>query len=178
MSNITYYSSSLFLLVSILVVLEFGLWVHRHVCLFWVWCVSILVVLEFGLWGWQNKKCNEKSREFQSLLFWNSVCEPKSRLSIPPGSAVSILVVLEFGLWVNEIMDDTDSSPCFNPCCFGIRSVSWLPALFRVYFTLFQSLLFWNSVCEQRYWRRVWRHTGVSILVVLEFGLWASGFRW
>ena len=48
----------------------------------------------------------------------------------------------------------------FNPCCSGIRSVriNYVIRLREVF--LFQSLLFWNSVCER----------AVLIGIILRFG--------
>ena len=111
--------------------------------------VSILVVLEFGLWE-DLLDYDITAIEFQSLLFWNSVCEP-----IVSGSGY--LVVYSF-----------------NPCCFGIRSVSAYICFFVDGHSGFQSLLFWNSVCEDIKTRQDISSTYVSILVVLEFGLWAE----
>ena len=109
---------------------------------------------------------------FQSLLFWNSVCEKVFCFIHGFNCNVSILVVLEFGLWVIDWFFRFNTTNSFNPCCSGIRSVrsGWYPSMPDMDcfnpccsgirsvshslispiagLPLFQSLLFWNSVCE------------------------------
>ena len=111
---------------------------------------------------------------FQSLLFWNSVCELVASIIPRLFYVVSILVVLEFGLWAKILEESMTTYWSFNPCCFGIRSVSFGFPVIVPAGSEFQSLLFWNSVCESRILSRIRGYRRVSILVVLEFGLWAG----
>ena len=183
--------------------------------------VSILVVLEFGLWVISDLVNNVKNYVFQSLLFWNSVCEfcfcmgANKLLSFNPCcSGIRSVRKNRPPVWLIffcfnpccsgirsvspgfpiQVPCDTSFNPCcsgirsvsgwnlmnrsttrsFNPCCSGIRSVSSVGSTLPCWRWKFQSLLFWNSVCEVPGTFRLWTSNTVSILVVLEFGLWDS----
>ena len=131
---------------------------------------------------------------FQSLLFWNSVCEDirsePEKFGLTFQSLLFWNSVCEIRCWEMALHQDGS----FNPCCFGIRSVSFCISSEERPILSFQSLLFWNSVCEltskfhqsfeysfnpccfgirsvsilNMYSLKIY---WVSILVVLEFGL-------
>ena len=136
--------------VSILVLLEFCLWVEIKMMIILLKRVSILVLLEFCLW-----------------VYWSR--DGKS------GTRVSILVLLEFCLWDIAGSATTLRSGGFNPCFIGILSVrvfslrgaardTTVSILVLLEFCLwdfivininlwikFQSLFYWNSVCEREW---------------------------
>ena len=107
--------------------------------------------------------------EFQSLLFWNSVCEGQLCQVFAVDHYVSILVVLEFGLWAVMLSITRTIIDSFNPCCFGIRSVRLRPVWILSRHPEFQSLLFWNSVCELFIFA-----TGIIINVFQSLLFWNS----
>ena len=113
--------------------------------------VLILVLVEYGLWA--------------KSLSWETTA-----------SAVLILVLVEYGLWDYLCRKYRKTPrPCLNPCFSGIWSVSWRPS----------RLAKFPLKCLNPCFSGIWsvstrspssstRSAVVLILVLVEYGLWAS----
>ena len=157
-------------IVSILVLLEFCLWgiaSVRHWVLAWSFnpCfIGILSVRFCHLCKILHIKCFNPcfigilsvSRKFldwlfeflfQSLFYWNSVCEIPFFVSLSrayEGFNPCFIGILSVSIWWCAF---TYPHSCFNPCFIGILSVSAQLEGWRAWYE-FQSLFYWNSVCE------------------------------
>ena len=108
--------------------------------------VSILVLLEFCLWdGRKTRKMRQAT--FQSLFYWNSVCENANvrQKKNVKGFNPCFIGILSVRIVTRSLIFPIAS---FNPCFIGILSVRQKFIGINVLRITFQSLFYWNSVCE------------------------------
>ena len=151
--------------------MEYGLWQTKAVATCFILQVLILVLMEYGLWlHWWSSQQNGIRKVLILVLMEYGLWQIMIFKAMKE-LGVLILVLMEYGLWLSL------SSPCsspvvsLNPCSNGIWSLTSLIPLFakdwHVLILVLMEYGLWLIRCSYQTIK-----IKVLILVLMEYGLW------